>query len=67
MTVEKIEQLLKVRDVAELLNVHERTLRRWVGQGRIVAVNTGDELRFEPAAIRAFIQERRTGPLSADT
>ena len=61
-TEKPIEPLLKVGDVAVLLNVHERTLRRWVQAGKIVAVDTGDELRFEPSAVRQYIEQRRTSP-----
>ena len=48
---EKLRQLMKVQDVARLLNIHINTVRRWSNQGVIKACRIG------PRGDRRFRQE----------
>lgn len=52
------EKLLTVQDVAERLQVAERTVREWLRDGRIRGRNLGGRAgwRVHPADLDAFIQ-----------
>jgi excisionase family DNA binding protein len=55
-------RLLGVREAAELLGVHENTLRRWETAGIITAVRlpTGQR-RFRPEEVEKLVASMRTG------
>ena len=56
---ETIPELLAVREVAQILNVHGNTVRRWADQGIIEAyriTNRGDR-RFNKEQIYRFLIE----------
>ena len=56
---EMIPQMLTVRDVARLLNIHVNTVRRWGDQGLLRAyriTNRGDR-RFKREDIKQFLRE----------
>src|SRR5262249_34854186 len=50
--------LLNRRQVAELLNIHERTVARMEAAGRLPAIRIGDQtIRFDADAIDRFLAE----------
>ena len=53
------KQFYSIAEVADLLNVHERTIRRWIDQGDIVAHRFGRQLRISRADLEAFVRLRR--------
>ncbi len=52
-------RLLTPRQAAELLAVDERTVRRLVATGNLVAVRFGRSVRLTPDDLAAFVRERR--------
>ena len=63
MVIEKqLGQLLTVRDVAQLLNIHNNTVRRWSDQGMIKAyrINDRGDRRFKREEIVRFLSELNT-------
>ncbi len=61
---------LTVKEVAEDLRVHPRTVLRWIKDG-LPALNIGSarrpDWRIEPAALRTFLEQRREGGAGRDT
>jgi excisionase family DNA binding protein len=49
---------MKTAQVAELLNVAESTIRKWVHYGFIPHVKLGRAVRFREKEIEAWIEER---------
>lgn len=52
------EQFLKVNELAGLLRVNEKTVRKLIHCGEIRAIKVGREWRITESALRAFTQER---------
>ncbi len=50
-----------VADVAELIDVNERTIRRWIDDGELVAHRFGRQIRISRADLEAFVRVRREG------
>lgn len=46
---------LKIEDVADLLNVSESTIRRWLADGKIPAYQLNDETRFNRTEVEDWI------------
>lgn len=57
VTDNKTEPLLKVREVAKLLNIHDNTLRRWSDQGIIKTYRNSHKgyRRFKEEDIAQFL------------
>ena len=53
------ETLLTLRDVARYLQVSEKTVRRWVAQGRLPCLRLGRALRFEPGDVFRWVSARK--------
>lgn len=53
--------VLKPGQVAALLGVHPATIRKFVYQGRLKAVQVGSQRRFSLAEVRRMIAERALG------
>lgn len=53
---------LSVAEVARLLGVHARTIRREIARGRLEAFRVGDSVRVSWAAIEAYQSETRVEP-----
>jgi excisionase family DNA binding protein len=53
------EKMLTVKEVAELLNIHPNTLRRWSEQGRITTykINPRGDRRYKRSDIDKFLIE----------
>jgi excisionase family DNA binding protein len=56
------EQLLSVREVAELLGTSERFPRRLIAERRIEFVRVGRHVRIPVSALREFIKEGTVEP-----
>lgn len=52
---------LKIKDVAELLNVSETTIRRWLGEGKIPAYRINHQYRFSRTEIEAWVMSQKLG------
>lgn len=55
-----MEKLLKLKDAAEILNVHPNTLRLWDKKGMLVAVRIGEKRirRYYLEDIKKFIKKK---------
>jgi PTS system nitrogen regulatory IIA component len=52
---------LKLGDVSKLLNVSKSTLRRWLAEGKIPAYRLGNQYRFSPMEIEAWVLNQKIG------
>lgn len=52
---------LKIKDVAELLNVSETTIRRWLSEGKIPAYRINHQYRFSRTEIEAWVMSQKLG------
>ncbi len=50
---------LKIKDLAELLNVSEKTIRRWLADGKIPAYKLNQQYRFNPQEIEEWVMKNR--------
>jgi len=55
-------QFLSVKEVADLLKVGEATVRRWIKDGALRAINVGREWRIAPRDLEGFLQLRANRP-----
>lgn len=55
---ETFTPLLSTEDVCALFRRSERSIRRWVKQGRLPAIRVGGAMFFDPADIRALNESR---------
>ena len=55
-----LEALLKVKEVASVLNCHERTVHRLVKSGRLAAVRTTRHYRFRREDVNEFLRHSLT-------
>jgi excisionase family DNA binding protein len=53
------DRLLDIKEVAYWLNTTERHIRRLVEKKKIPNLKVGDKLRFDPVAIRLWMNENR--------
>jgi len=58
------ETFLSLSETARLINVSERTIHRWIQDGRLPAYKPGRAYRFRMSDIEAFLEERRGVPLA---
>ena len=56
---------LTVRDVSRLLEVSEKTVYRWIGQGKLPAYRVNDQFRFNRAELLEWASAQRIN-VSAD-
>lgn len=52
----KLEQLLTITDVAEVLQVSTKTVRRWIANGDLPAHRLGRQWRIAPAELERFLR-----------
>jgi PTS system nitrogen regulatory IIA component len=55
---------LKIKDVADLLNVSETTIRRWLVDGKIPAYRLNQQYRFNRLEIEDWVMNQRLGQAS---
>ena len=53
-----IERHYTTRELAELLSVHQETIRREAARGRLRSVRVGSDRRYSETAVRAWLNER---------
>jgi PTS system nitrogen regulatory IIA component len=53
---------LKIKDVADLLNVSETTIRRWLADGKIPAYRINHQFRFNRTEIEDWVLGQKLGP-----
>jgi len=58
---------LKIKDVAELLNVSETTVRRWLGDGKIPAYRLNQQYRFNRHEIENWVIGHKKNGASAES
>lgn len=60
------ETMLTVQEVAEQLNVHPDTVRQWIRNGDLEAIDLGGRagFRVSESALDRFIRERKVKPAS---
>jgi len=54
------DDMLTVEDVAKELRVDQKTVRRWIQRGELVAIDIGREYRIRRSALNDFISRRET-------
>jgi len=52
---------LNVRDLAELLDVTESTIQRWVRRHQVPAIRVGDVIRFDPGMLADWVELQAAG------
>jgi PTS system nitrogen regulatory IIA component len=52
---------LKIKDVAELLNISETTIRRWIADGKIPAYKINHQYRFSRIEIEDWVMKHKLG------
>jgi excisionase family DNA binding protein len=52
---ENLPKLLKISEVADFTSTHERTVRRWIRDGRLVALEHPSGLRVSRRALWRFL------------
>jgi len=57
---------LKINDVADLLNVTEATIRRWINDGKIPSYYINHELRFSKNEIEDWMISQKLGQIKDD-
>ena len=50
-----------LREVADMLSVSDRTVRRWLERGELVGHRFGHQLRIAPADLDTFVKLHREG------
>ncbi|MEI8366087.1 MAG: PTS sugar transporter subunit IIA [Parachlamydiaceae bacterium] len=58
---------LKIKDVADLLNVSETTLRRWLVDGKIPAYRINQQYRFNRQEIEDWVMSQKSNKCGGDT
>jgi excisionase family DNA binding protein len=48
---------LGVKEIAELFDVSEATIQRWVRRGEIPAIRVSDTIRFDPGILADWIEQ----------
>jgi excisionase family DNA binding protein len=56
-----LERLLTAHEVADLLQVHLRTVRRLVADGGLPCVRVGTRVRFDPRDVLRWVSARKEG------
>jgi excisionase family DNA binding protein len=50
-----VDEMYTIRDVCEKLKVNQRSVYRWITEGRLEAVKIGRVWRISEPALKAFI------------
>jgi excisionase family DNA binding protein len=58
-------KFMTVREVADLALVSEATVRHWIKDGDLRAINVGREFRIIPRDLEAFLERHATGDAGA--
>lgn len=60
-----VPKFYSISDIATLLNVNERTVRRWIGRGRLQSHRLGNLVRISDEAFNRFITEAEVPNVAA--
>lgn len=55
------DKMLTVQQVADRIQVNPETVRNWIRNGELDALDIGGEYRIAPSDLEDFIQRRKTG------
>jgi excisionase family DNA binding protein len=55
------QRLLTIKDAADILRVSDKSVRRWIDAGDLVAHRIGRQWRVSQGDLEAFIKLRREG------
>ncbi|MGD0153295.1 MAG: helix-turn-helix domain-containing protein [Thermacetogeniaceae bacterium] len=55
------KRLLTVNEAADFLRVQPRTIRKWLREGKLLALKAGRLWRIEVDALSAFVKENKQG------
>ncbi|MCB9798570.1 helix-turn-helix domain-containing protein [Candidatus Nomurabacteria bacterium] len=60
MDMQKMPQLLTLKEACEILNCHPNTLRKWDNEGKLKAIRFGSrgDRRYKKEDILAFIEDQ---------
>lgn len=61
--LEKKQTALRVGDLAELLNVNERSVYRWAAKHKIPSFKIGGTVRFNPATVAEWLRNKFPVPV----
>ncbi len=61
--MKKIEKLLTPTDVADRLQVNERTVTQWLRKGHLRGFKIGKEWRISPNDLQAFLEASANKPM----
>jgi excisionase family DNA binding protein len=56
------DRQLSLSEVAGLMGVSERTIRRWIKSGKLKAYKPGRDYRIPESAVREFVEESEVSP-----
>ena len=56
-----MDSLLTVRQTAELLGLHPKTIYNWAASGRLPCIHVGSRIRFSPRDIDRWLLARKEG------
>jgi excisionase family DNA binding protein len=59
MTAKQVMRFLTVAEIAEVLAVSQRSVRRWIASEELLAHRFGCQVRISEIDFRAFISGRR--------
>ena len=46
-------------DIAEMLDIHVRTVRNWIVQGELPAIKVGNRYRIDKEEFKQYLEDRR--------
>jgi excisionase family DNA binding protein len=61
------EQVYTVDEVAHQLRVDPRTVRKWIHNGELLAIDVGREYRIRESSLQDFIKRREQRDIPTDT
>jgi excisionase family DNA binding protein len=56
---DRIEKLLTIADVAQVLGISRGSVYRLMRSGELPAIRVGERARFEPTDVRAYLERHR--------
>ena len=55
------DRLMTIKDVADYLRKHPKTIRRWIAAGDLPAIKAGREWLISELSLRKFLSDRWHG------
>lgn len=52
-----MEKLYTIREIATYLNVHEKSVRRWIDNGRLDSTKVGGRIRVSQTQLDDFLKK----------